>query len=63
MDWDEPKARSQQGFSIGEDVSKLSVVELEERIALMRAEIVRLEQAIATKKKTTAAAAALFGDT
>ena len=61
MDWDEPKAKTTKRFSVGEDLAKLSVVELDERIALLRAEILRIEQTIEAKKKTTAAAAALFG--
>ena len=61
MDWDEPKAKTSKNFSVGEDLGKLSVVELEERIALLKAEIMRIEAAITTKKSTTAAAAALFG--
>ena len=48
-------------ITIGEDLTKLSVRELDERVALMKAEIVRLEAAASAKRKTTAAAAALFG--
>ncbi len=62
MDWDEPKAKIAKGSSVGEDLSKLSIVELDERIALLRAEILRIEHTIISKKRTTAAAAALFGD-
>ena len=62
MEWDEPKIKSSQGFSVGEDLSKLSVRELDERIDLLKAEIARIEQTMDTKKRTTAAAAALFGD-
>lgn len=61
MDWDEPKSNSIKSFMVGEDLAKLSVVELDERIALLKAEILRIESTIATKKRTTAAAAALFG--
>ena len=63
MDWDEPKAKSGKIVTIGDDLSKLSIVELDERVALLTAEIVRIEQAVETKKRTTAAAAALFGKT
>jgi uncharacterized small protein (DUF1192 family) len=62
MDWDEPKAKTSKAFTVGEDLAKLSVVELDERIALLKAEIMRIEQTITAKKRTTAAAAALFGD-
>lgn len=61
MEWDEPKAKSVSVIAIGEDLTKLSVRELDERVALMAAEIVRLEVAASAKRKTTAAAAALFG--
>jgi uncharacterized small protein (DUF1192 family) len=61
MDWDEPEAKSAKNFTVGEDLAKLSVVELEERIVTLKAEILRIEQTIAAKKRTTAAAAALFG--
>ena len=61
MDWDEPKAKAGKAVVIGEDLSKLSVVDLDERIAMLKSEIVRIEQSVETKKRTTAAAAALFG--
>jgi uncharacterized small protein (DUF1192 family) len=62
MDWDEPKVKTSKSFSVGEDLAKLSVVELDERIALLRAEILRIEQTIVAKRRTTAEAAALFGE-
>lgn len=61
MDWDEPKAKAGKTVVIGEDLTKLSVIDLDERISLLKAEIVRIEQGIEAKKRTTAAAAALFG--
>lgn len=61
MDWDEPKAKAGKIVTVGEDLSKLSVIDLDERVAMLKAEIVRLEQGIVAKKRTTAAAAALFG--
>jgi uncharacterized small protein (DUF1192 family) len=61
MDWDEPKAKTAKGFLVGEDLARLSVTELDERIALLKAEITRIEKTMAKKKQTTAAAAALFG--
>jgi uncharacterized small protein (DUF1192 family) len=45
---------------IGQDLSTLAVDELGERIALLKAEIERLEAAIATKSATRAAADQLF---
>jgi uncharacterized small protein (DUF1192 family) len=61
MEWDEPKAKSPKIITLGEDLSKLSVTELTERIESLRAEIARVEAAAEGKKKHTAAAAALFG--
>jgi len=45
---------------IGENVDALSVPELEERIALCRDEIARLEKAKAAREATRAAADAFF---
>lgn len=45
---------------IGQDIAALSVFELEERIALLRDEIVRLETAISAKNATKAAADLFF---
>jgi uncharacterized small protein (DUF1192 family) len=45
---------------IGQDLSALAVDELGERIALLKAEIERLEAAIVTKSATRAAADQLF---
>ena len=63
MDWDEPTAKSSRIITIGEDLSKLAIVELTERLGLLTAEIARIEQVVAAKKRTSAAAAALFGKT
>lgn len=61
MEWDEPKAVSPKIITLGEDLSKLSVAELSERVEALRAEIVRIDVVVEGKKKHTAAAAALFG--
>jgi len=45
---------------IGQDLSSLSLFELEERMTVLRQEIMRLEQAHAEKKRTQAAADAFF---
>lgn len=45
---------------VGEDVSRLSVEEIKERVALMRSEIERLELALARKEDSFAAANAAF---
>jgi uncharacterized small protein (DUF1192 family) len=45
---------------IGQNVDDLSAFELGERIALLNAEIIRLEKAIEARDATRAAAAAAF---
>lgn len=45
---------------IGSDLSTLSEVEIEERIALLEAEIARLRQALERKRSSRAAADAFF---
>lgn len=56
---DEPKKRKTV-HEIGQDLSLLSVAELTERIAALRAEIVRLEAEVVAKSATKSAAEALF---
>lgn len=45
---------------IGQDLALLSVDELGERIAILRDEIARLEQAMASKRASLAAASTFF---
>ena len=45
---------------IGQDLSTLSLDELAERIELLRAEIARIEQTIAEKRKSADVAASFF---
>lgn len=52
-----PKAKPHE---IGQDLTPLSVAELEERIALLQEEIKRLEAAKKAKSNIRQAAAALF---
>lgn len=56
---DEPK-KKKMVHEIGQDLSLLSVAELNERIAALRAEIVRLETEVVAKSATKSAAEALF---
>lgn len=56
---DEPKKKP-LAHEIGQDLSLLSVGELDERIGLLKAEIVRLEAELAAKGTTKSAAEALF---
>lgn len=56
---DEPIKRKKT-HEIGQDLSLLSVAELEQRIALLKEEIGRLERELAAKGATKSAAEALF---
>ena len=56
---DEPKKKPKV-HEIGQDISLLSVGELNERIAALRAEMERLEAELASKSVTKSAAEALF---
>ena len=55
---DRPKKKLQH--EIGQDLSLISVGELNERIALLRQEISRLEADIASKQSSRESAAAFF---
>jgi uncharacterized small protein (DUF1192 family) len=60
MQPDDDRPVRKVAHQIGQDLSTLAVDELGERIALLKAEIERLEAAIATKSATRAAADQLF---
>lgn len=51
---------SPRSHEIGQDLSLLSVDELEERVTMLRAEIARLEEARTAKLASRAAADAFF---
>lgn len=53
-------ARKTRAHEIGQDLALLSVEELQERVALLQAEIARLEQAIVGKRASLAAADTFF---
>ncbi|MBX6425559.1 MAG: DUF1192 domain-containing protein [Variibacter sp.] len=57
---DDDAPRKKTAHEIGQDLSLLSVEELEARIALLRREIARLEEAAAHKRASLAAASAFF---
>jgi uncharacterized small protein (DUF1192 family) len=57
---DDDKPRKKITHEIGQDLSLLSVEELTERIALMNAEIERLQQAAAKKRASKDAANNFF---
>ena len=57
---DDDRPKKKIAHEIGQDLALLSVQELDERIALMRAEITRLEADIARKQATRTAADHFF---
>ena len=59
MDWDEVRPKP-AGITVGEDLKKLSVAELEARIAALKAEIERVDAELKAKRDHEAAAAAIF---
>ncbi|MEZ5853513.1 MAG: DUF1192 domain-containing protein [Hyphomicrobiaceae bacterium] len=60
MDWDEPLKSPKRTIVVGEDLSALSVAELQARIATLNEEIERIGREITSKKAHTNAADALF---
>ena len=58
MDEDAPKKPPLH--EVGQDLALLSVEELAERVELLNTEIARLEQAMAAKRASLAAAATFF---
>ncbi len=60
MDWDELKPKPPKGVTLGEDLTTLSVAELQARIAALHEEIARVEAELAAKKAHEATAASIF---
>ncbi len=58
--FDDDGVRKPKGHEVGMPIDTMSVGELEERIALLKGEILRLEEAIGARKNTRAAADSLF---
>ena len=58
MDWDEVSRQTAPGAA--EDLSSLSIAELEARITAMEAEIVRIREELEAKRAHERAASALF---
>jgi uncharacterized small protein (DUF1192 family) len=58
--FDDDEVRKPKGHEVGMPIDAMSVDELEMRIAMLRGEIGRLEQAIAARRNTRAAADSLF---
>ena len=59
-DDDDDRPKKKITHEIGQDIALLSVKELQERIALLRDEIVRLETSIANKQASRSAADQFF---
>ena len=57
---DDELPRSKVVHEIGQDLSLLSVDDLSQRIMVLKAEIVRIEEAVARKRASRASAAAFF---
>ncbi|WP_363347343.1 DUF1192 domain-containing protein [Methylocystis echinoides] len=57
---DEDPPRPRPAGQLSQPLDLLSIAELEERIAALKAEIARLEQAAQAKRAATAAAEAFF---
>ena len=60
MDWDDVRPPQSDEVIVGENLERLSVGELEARIAALKAEIVRAEGELERKRGHEAQAAALF---
>lgn len=60
MDEDDARDKIRKQFSIGMDLSELSVEELQNTIVLLREEIARLDAAAQAKSDHLSAAQALF---
>jgi len=60
MDWDEAQAKKPSGMNLGEDLSRLSVWELEARIAELEREIARVAAEVQRKQAQATAADAIF---
>ena len=58
--FDEDAKPARPAFQIGQDLALLSIGDLNETVAALKAEIARLEAAIAAKQGTRASADALF---
>ncbi|HEX9881908.1 MAG TPA: DUF1192 domain-containing protein [Hyphomicrobium sp.] len=60
MDWDDIKPKPATGTMIGDNLSTLSVAELEARIKDLEQEIVRVRAELDAKRRHEDAASALF---
>lgn len=57
---DDDRPKKKPAHEIGQDLSLLSEGDLAERIALLKDEIVRLDEAVAARRKSRSAADSVF---
>ncbi len=60
MDWDDLKPKPAKVVALGDDLTTLSVTELEARIGALESEILRVKAEMGVKKARQAAASDLF---
>lgn len=58
--FEDEKRKVPKGHEVGMPIDSMSVYELKERIEMLRAEIMRLETAVAARQQTRAAADSVF---
>jgi uncharacterized small protein (DUF1192 family) len=57
---DDDRPKKKLAHELGQDLSLLSIGDLEERIGVLEGEIVRLKEAVAARQKTRSAADSVF---
>ena len=60
VSFDEEVPKRKSALVVGEELATLSIDELEERMAILQAEITRIEEAITTKRKSLGVADSFF---
>ena len=60
VSFDEELPKRKSALAVGEELATLSIDELEERIAILRAEFTRIEEAITAKRESLGVADSFF---
>jgi uncharacterized small protein (DUF1192 family) len=60
MDWDDVRPQPKPTVTAGENLGRMSVADLEERVRALQAEIERVQKEIVSKRAHEAAADAIF---